>query len=282
MGDPFSAHRYLYGYANPINNIDPSGTTNITELVVLGGVITNLAAIGVGTISEAGQQAYADFGEYIFPDAFILGANGYISIDLLRIIGSLFGLSLPHRALTYNEKIGGEILFSVSSGQIAFFRTRNRGVELGYGISYGGAEVYRGMVWNLWNAYNYEGPFNAWNLNLGSTGGGIFFDAKNQFNGSWGLGRSVWSTSKNMKFSLAYDYIDYKFMPLEPLDYPSEGYIVGAILTTIYVSNIFVNSQHLGTPLNIAGLVFDTTLWIQTGIAKHFWGQKRSEYLSVA
>ncbi len=55
------------------------------------------------------------------------------------------------------------------------------------GIAYGGVDVYRGVVWNLWNAYNYEEPFEAVNLIFGSIGGGLFFDAKNGLKGPWEL-----------------------------------------------------------------------------------------------
>jgi hypothetical protein len=201
-----------------------------------------------------------------------------MGIDILRILASVTGVPLPSRVLIYNEMWGGEILFSVNSGEIAFFETRARGGEIGLGIAYGGVDVYRGVVWNLWNAYNYEEPFEAVNLTFGSIGGGLFFDAKNGLKGPWGVGRSIWSSSKTKKYSLAYNYIDYRGLFGSPLDYPSEGYVVGSILTSIYVLNIFVNSQALGTPLNVAGLMFDTSFWVQAGIAKHYWSKTMPHY----
>jgi hypothetical protein len=135
---------------------------------------------------------------------------------------------------------GGEVLFSVSSGEVALFETRARGVEVGWGMAYGGADIYRGMVWNLWNAYNYEGPCHAVNVTGGTFGAGIFFDAKHNFKGAWGLSRSIWSSSKRKKFSVAYNRIDYRnLFGGEPVPYPSEASVVTSILASIYTLNIF-------------------------------------------
>ena len=284
--DPVRLHRYIYGNNDPVTMFDPSGKMGISvETQVIAAIVGNVSAIAVGNFTKVGQQAYADFGEYIFPDAFVIGVNGYIGIDVLRILAAVTGIPLPSRVLTYNEMWGGEVLFSVSSGEVALFETRARGAELGWGMAYGGADIYRGMVWNLWNAYNYEGPFHSVNLNFptdpifGLNGFGIFFDAKHNFKGAWGLSRSIWSSSKRKKFSVAYSRIDYRnLFGGEPVHYPSEASVVASILTSIYTLNIFFSSHPLGSQLNVAGLLLDTTIWVQTGFAKYYWSKTMPQY----
>ena len=109
--------------------IDPSGRMSINEAIVSTGIISNLAAISLGTFTEAGQQVYADFGEYIFPDAFVLGANIYGSANLGFWASGLLSM-LPIGPHVMAGK-GGEVLFSVSSGEIGFYETSLVNVALG-------------------------------------------------------------------------------------------------------------------------------------------------------
>jgi len=55
IGDPLSAHRYLYGYNDPIHNLDPSGDLTLTEQLVGAGVILELAGLGFEIAAGGGR-----------------------------------------------------------------------------------------------------------------------------------------------------------------------------------------------------------------------------------
>ncbi len=46
--NPVTLHKYLYGNANPVNNIDPSGNVTLSGLAVAFGVVATLATIALG------------------------------------------------------------------------------------------------------------------------------------------------------------------------------------------------------------------------------------------
>jgi hypothetical protein len=48
-----------------VNKLDPSGKMSLNEATITTAIIGNLSAIALGTCTETGQQAYADFEEYI-------------------------------------------------------------------------------------------------------------------------------------------------------------------------------------------------------------------------
>jgi RHS repeat-associated protein len=85
-GDSLSEHQYLYGYCNPINNIDPSGKITFNETLVAGAIVLNTAGIAF-SFTGVGGEFYALMGEKWFPDAYVFGINGYMSQrDLLCIV----------------------------------------------------------------------------------------------------------------------------------------------------------------------------------------------------
>ena len=146
---PMSLHRYLYGNDNPMSMLDPSERMSVNEAIVSTGIISNLAAISLGIFTETGQQAYADLGEDLFPDAFVLGANIYGSANLGFWASSGLLSMLPIGPHVMAGK-GGEVLFSVSSGEIGFYETSLVNVALGLAEPLQVTlDIYKGAVWNL-------------------------------------------------------------------------------------------------------------------------------------
>ena len=279
-----SLHRYLYGNDNPVNMIDPSGRMSVNEAIVTTAIIGNLSAIAIGTSTEAGQQAYADFGEYIFPDAFILGGNINCAISLLKLLGIP---PLSAAEINVTASVGAEMLFSVTSGQIAFFTTKTVGGEIGIGLSPAeiGLEIYRGSVWNLWNALDYEGPFHSLNFNI-PWSFNYFMDAqRGAEGGSWGIGRPLlnlpfWKSPalSPARASFGYNYVDYRECLGVPINLASEADIVLEIIAATFLTETFITAQtqDITAQRYVFDLMLDTTLWVQTGLAKFFWNNGAS------
>ena len=287
MFDPISLHRYVYGNDNPVSMIDPSGEMSLNEGIVTAAIISNLSAIAIGTFTQVGQQAYADFGEYIFPDAFAVGISGYVSANLSFILsnGALSTLLIgPHMM----GGGGGEALLSVSSGEIGFYKTWFLGGALGLAEPYQGKfDLYKGLVWNLWNARNYDGPFYAFSLSLGNTLGsaGGFWDAqKGSTQGAWGVGRTIMSKGwPNFlpvgQWTFAFSRTSYKMferrITLDP------AVVTATIIAANFACNVIENwseKKNWKDPYNVGVVMFETSMWLQTGIAKHYWGKRMPEY----
>ncbi|MCP4288363.1 MAG: RHS repeat-associated core domain-containing protein, partial [Gammaproteobacteria bacterium] len=69
MTDPITRHRYVYGNSEPVNYIDPSGSTSIMDMLATKVIIGNLVTAGIGIGLEHWFGFYSKLGEWLFPDA---------------------------------------------------------------------------------------------------------------------------------------------------------------------------------------------------------------------
>ena len=60
VGDPLSAHRYIYGHNNPVSNIDPSGKSKLEDMMITVGMISTLASFSVHVLTMA-NEGFGDF-----------------------------------------------------------------------------------------------------------------------------------------------------------------------------------------------------------------------------
>jgi len=184
-----SLHRYIYGNDNPINTIDPSGKMTLNDVMTSMAIISNISALSLGFVGSV-HENFADTLAESMPDAGLLGVSGSFGFKETRLINKFlaptpFGLGAFPSVLDMNYGIRGgvigglEIVFSISSGQYGFYVYGGGQGEFGlyqkptnWGVTF-----YHGWVWNLWNTYNYTGPF--WSLNL--PGISLCKDAKHSF-----------------------------------------------------------------------------------------------------
>ena len=214
--DFLSLHRYLYSHDEPINNFDPSGEMSLNDVMTSVAIISNISALSVGFASAVNEN-FADKLAEIMPDAGLLGISGFIGVKEMRFINKFlastpFGLGAFPAVLEmgYGMRggfVGGfDIVFSISSGQYGFYLYGGGQLELGLyqkPASRWGVTAFHGWIWNLWNAYNYTGPF--WSLNL--PGVTLFKDALNWFDkGPFGMSFPCWSypPGKSITVGLAY------------------------------------------------------------------------------
>ncbi|MCP4377774.1 MAG: RHS repeat protein, partial [bacterium] len=278
---PISLHRYVYGNNAPTNFLDPSGKFSLMETLQAGAIVMSLNAGAMAGIAYSGwQDTYAALGEYIFPDAFVLGANIYGSANLGFWASGLLKM-LPIGPHVMAGK-GAEVLFSVSSGEIGIYETSLVNVALGFAeplqIT---LDIYKGAVWNLWNAKDYEGPFHAFSFSLGKTFGsaGGFWDAKRgSVRGAWGVGRTFMSAGwPNIfpdwgQWTFALSRVNYKMFKFRETLHPTAA--VAAIITTniaCYAVENWVKKNNMGDVYGLGLLMFETSIWVQTGVAKHYW-----------
>lgn len=182
----------------------------------------------------------------------------------------------------------------MSSGEVALFGTAFGGGALGVAepLQVKAGEFYKGFVWNLWNARNYEGPFYTGSLSFGKTLGnaGVFWDAKNGFKGgAWGIGRTFATirSGPNVlpcgEWSIAGSYVNYYKMFLHRKTPHPASIVTTIVLLTIACNAIETAARIFDGGAELLGLaaggtMFETTMWIQTGVAKYYWGKKMPEY----
>ena len=76
QSDPRSLHKYLYGFANPVTNADPSGNTSLGELAItvgVGAVISSMATFALNILT--GSTAVANAEENFSFDGFLVSGR---------------------------------------------------------------------------------------------------------------------------------------------------------------------------------------------------------------
>jgi hypothetical protein len=193
--DPISLHRYLYAGDNPITMWDPSGH-ELGELLTTVGIIASLnAAFGLFVANNSALQSalYGNVGIYA-PDAAIIGVQGTSSSvvrDLNRVFGRLFP-SVAQIALNSGHiagNIGVEAMIDIASAQLSLWLYYGPTLQTSVGDS---AQVYSGLVWNLWNTQEYSGIFFGGGGQLGTTSLSFFHskDSVGPVGGTIGLATS--------------------------------------------------------------------------------------------
>jgi len=81
--DPQSLHKYAYTHCDPLNQIDPSGNTSIGEVLVVIGVILNIASLGYHLGAARNAAANGDTQEYVKNEAWAM-----VDFALLLVPGS--------------------------------------------------------------------------------------------------------------------------------------------------------------------------------------------------
>ncbi len=276
---PISLHRYLYGNDNPINYTDPTGTMSFGNALITTAIVNVLAGIAVHQNFLGLQDYYVSFARTTLPDAYLLGLSinismelrkGYNTIlELLDILNSYLPIPfppiLPYISVTDRDIEAYEILFSISSGEIALFKIKGMNLVrlpiIGDPLYLGGS-FYEGIVFNLWNAENYSGPFLAGGIGTKS----LFFSPKDVFMGPWGIGRDIYSKGA-IPWTKNYSGMrTYYTLVGKPKTEESEFAIALALmpLTVIPLPR-----------LSVPGSFFARyTIWAQTALAKHYWNKK--------
>ncbi len=294
---PISLHRYVYAECNPVNMLDPSGEISLNEVLITGAIVSTLSAITTSQV-EYLQDIYAEFVKDILPEAYVVGFNiagtmpYAILSDLLKFISLFNGLapvSLPIDPWVGLMSVGNgfvgfgaEALLSVGSAEAALFRTLSSGAAFALPTVSAGLELYDGFVYNLWNANDYKGPFESLTLNLDNFGGwSLFWDGNRGFDGPWGGARPFLSIGASLSFnlgnfSMGISHIDYAMLG-EPDQSLVREDVVGIIITSILAAQFIKSIDKVNiTPL--AWGVLESSLWINTGVAHHFWNQKEPQY----
>ena len=291
---PMSLHRYLYGNANPVSMIDPSGRMSLNEILVVATEVSILSGITMGITEASGLgNPYSWLAENVLPEAYIIGFNvtGTIPPPLrwyleFIIQQSPTALDFPEMFSHSTISRGGELVLSLGSGEAAWFITNTFGAVWTRPNLSVGVELYDGWVYNLWNAGDYTGPFQSLSLNsdLGKIEGGwsLFWDApRGPTRGPWGIASTFLSKSFPklfQPFSVAKSFVDYSLYkkPLF-LDRPA---VITAIYTMLFASKLIEAIDHGGADAATQGLwlVFETSMWANIGVAHHFWNLKEPLY----
>jgi hypothetical protein len=62
--DPLSPHKHLYGKADPVNQIDPTGQYSIAELAEAAAIVVTLSVIPYPTLGKVLKKAEVPFRAY--------------------------------------------------------------------------------------------------------------------------------------------------------------------------------------------------------------------------
>ncbi len=292
IGDSLSTHRYLYGYDNPVNNIDPSGEMNVQEVMLTAGLISATSSFGVATLSMAYENV-GDSVAYVLPDAGIIGASLFGTVRALWVLSWLLDFCpIPGFALADIEGgygVGVDMLFSISSGQYGFyvFHGWQAGMSLAPKIQSplaGSATIHHGWVWNLWNTDNYTGPFASVNVGLGPYGGVSLFKDANRFtfdHGPFGMSFSALNVTwpKSNAFSLSIGKAQYpeRIGGVQTYHYTNEeSGMLGVALNFMAAETAMfglaaLTENAVGLITSMASVSWPTTIAMTKGI----WNERR-------
>ena len=261
---PMTRHRYVYGNVDPINHIDPSGKISLTNVISGVAILSNLFAIGADYFPIL-QDVYADLGEALFPDAYTLGVNAQLSMNF-PILNDLLGVTWA----VHNEN--KEVLMSVSSAEIAVFSVK------AYGGAYLGFQdfvtasfsLYRGLVWNLWNAQDYSGPF----VSLQCGDFALAFSPTARSKGAWGLSQSKsWQLGRGAS-PITTAYTMYT-LDGKPKTFPHE--IEVALIThqvSMMVALLWDAINNVDPAVALTKILVNGSLWYQTYKSQYYYNRK--------
>ena len=298
--NPFTLHRYVYANDAPINFLDPTGKTNLVEIVVNVGIISYLSAGAFVCAEEVlGWGVYTPFAKYLLPEAYIVGftMTGMMPYELMNKLFDFLNMisdQTPHPLIDVTSipwanmsvGFGGELLLSVGSGEAAFFITHSSGSAVGTSPTFSaGFDLYDGFVYNLWNAGDYSGPFESVSLSLDgglsilARSGSLFWDTKRKFGGPWGGASTFLSKSSSLfpqVFSIGQASTMYD-MRGEPYSLPRAAVVLG-ICKLISITKLIESIDQGGNVLPFAFVVAETSLWTHVGLAHRYWNIKEEGY----
>ena len=210
--------------------------------------------IAVQTNFRGFQDFYVMLAENVLPDAYIIGANMNISKQIRETWNYILSLAgMPHYMPT-DEIYAGELLFSISSGEIALFKvTGTNAIDLPV---YACSSLYEGVVFNLWNAEDYKGDF----ISVGVGVRSLFSNPQLGFKGPWGVGHDIKSLGASIQVagtSTFYELKDSKNLRAEM-----------AVALALAPLSVITDFKSPGT------FFVKSTMWIQTAIAKFHWNER--------
>lgn len=270
---PMSLHRYLYGNANPVNFIDPTGEIGLAEQIAVGTIGTIIGNVAINQLmGRCFKDVYVALGETFFPDAFIVGVSGSIPRDISDLIEAIFS-AVPGAMGTLGIDTTGNVIgayegvFSTSSAEISLFGVLGGGANIG---QYKGGQthtrsLYWGYVWNLWNTDNYSGPFVS--LGIGSVS---FACSPNDFVfGPWGISRGAAITGYSGG-SISTSWTNYTRLGNKPFGMEGEVHFFSIqILPWVQLAVQILQDRAIST----TALIANFSLWFQTCDAKRFWNK---------
>ena len=256
--EAMSLHRYLYGNDNPVSMIDPSGKLSFQEALFATAIVNELAGIALEFNFRGLQDLYVVLAENIMPDAYIIGANINISTKIRETWNYILSLvGMPTSLPTDDDIYAGELLFSISSAEIALFGVT--GSNFTHLPLYANFSLYEGTVFNLWNAKDYKGDFMSVGVGVRS----LFFNPELVFKGPWGVGHDI--QSSGISLPVAWTSTFYTLIG-SPKNLGAELAVAMALvpLSAIPVSDCSV-------PMTF---FVKSTMWIQTAMAKFYWNTR--------
>ena len=274
--EPPSLHRYFYANANPLSFIDPSGEMNMLEMTAVGSIISAITLPVASHHSKTLQNVYATLGQDFFPDAYMVG----ISLDkyarkILKIILSTVGgsnpLSLPNIAkyvTDYTAKAGVEFVLNVSSAEIGCFLYGGMSTpDLWKNNLMPTSVLTSGVVFNLYNTYDYRGPF------ITFTGGDYSIFSGTAFvKGAWGISKSVAFPQHTKNYSILSGSATW-FFRWDNIQSDSEYKV--AALAGILAITIDTATSKVKNPCKIA---IEASLWTHLATSKYWWNKTRADY----
>ena len=289
---PLTLHRYVYGNDAPTNFLDPSGKMSLVETMATVGIVGTLGNLSLMALSytEVGQDLYATFAEYVYPEAYIVGANvmGTIPFAYQNFLYMLFDQSpIPYNVQEMFNAVfgvGRELVISIGSGEAALFETHAFGASFPFPSLSAGFELYDGFVFNLWNVKDYHGPFESISFGLNTKapvniGLSLFWDAERKFDGPWGGANTFLSKSWGIYFSLnaGKSFVNYEIVGKQNLN---RSRAVAAIYAILFATKMIesIDKGGTGAVMTGASYLFEVTMWANIELAHHYWNQKASLY----
>ncbi len=274
--EPMSLHRYVYANANPLSFVDPLGEMSMLEMTAVGSIISAIALPVASQYSKTLQNVYATLAKDFFPDAYVVG----ISLDkfarkILRIIlsavGGSYHFSLPNIAKYVTDctaKAGVEFVLNISSAEIGCFLYGGvNSPDLWKNNLMPTSVLTAGVVFNLYNTYDYRGPF------FTLTGGDYaIFSGPALVKGPWGISKSVAFPQHAKNYSLLSGSATW-YGRWDNIQSDSEYNV--AILAGILAITIDTVTSKVQNPCKLA---IEASLWTHLATSKYWWNKTHTDY----